>query len=450
MKTSKIIFEVVAAAAGMIAVNLLFLRGNIGFIRVIPHPYWLPVLFFSVKYGIKKSTAVAFLFGTMYLVLFYHSPFCLDLEHVFEFEIIILPIAFIAGAYGVSQSIDRRDQVINHIKKSNINQKHRIESLEKTIKLQEDLHNEYEKKVSTNKNTARRAYRLSKVMNKNAPGELLFSMFVFFKQELGIKKCVFYRLKDKKELLPETVTGGESLPKEKLYPPYPYLVQKAFETNTPVWKNIEINNKDYTPSTTDDEIICALPIPMPSEGFYGIIFINDMEFLSYNRETMDFIKTISEWLASSFKRIADIENRKRREIFDPDTGCFKFAYMEKMLGFELESFKRYGRKFSLIGITYKLPEEFKKEEFSLLFQKLIEKSLRSSDLLSLGQKNNSYVVFLPGTDSGGAEAFLNKLKSILHNFFRDKENLVPLMNFETASPEKKDKDVESLFKRAGI
>src|SRR3989338_4062143 len=133
MKYKKFIFEILVVIATLFSMNYFLVPHDMGFLKVNPHPFWLPILFMATYYGARPGFLTALIFSSIYISLYYFYN-VKAIETFWSFKVLGTPSLFmiIGSIIGqISQTL--KDTVEEWKKKYTVVVKDRDE-LDKKVK----------------------------------------------------------------------------------------------------------------------------------------------------------------------------------------------------------------------------------------------------------------------------------------------------------------------------
>lgn len=146
---------------------------------------------------------------------------------------------------------------------------------------------------------------------------------------------------------------------------------------------------------------------------------------------------------------------EQKALLDPLTGIFNRRALEQRLRQEFHRFKRYGQLFSLLLLDvdrFKLVNDryghTVGDQCLQRLVRLLQPVLRQSDFFAR-YGGEEFVLILPGTDSPGAHALGERIRSLVNTFrFSHQQNLIPLtVSIGVTQAQPPDGDHSVLFNR---
>ncbi|MBF0431474.1 MAG: hypothetical protein HQK83_09360 [Fibrobacteria bacterium] len=413
-----------------VAVNLLLFPEYPGFHGVTPHPYWIPILVFSLRYSIAVSMISAFSFSILFSVLFYMSPVCLDLEHLFEFDNILLAFSFPMVALVLSISTNKQNQVVKYLKQRGAKLQGQIEPLQKAVQFQEELNKKLESKIINNTNTISKVFEISKTMESRDIGEIFSGLLEAMAFHLNVLKATVYSV-DGEQLHLEAAYGyeGDEQAPENLE--IAGLVSRCLSQKRIVWEGNREPNEESTPQGP----VCCGPVLLSDHSTYAVVCVDDIPFISFNLETISFFGVLSEWTSRAVNRAVEMTRKQEKEIYDTEEEIYKFSYIEKLYQAELENFKRYQRPFSLVLLNFGCVPFMNRKNTQSIVHCLLNSCLRGSDVIARHRKDCAFLIFTPNTDKENVEFFAERCKNIINNFYNNSGEILITLLSATATIE---------------
>jgi len=176
-------------------INWIFLPESPGFVDIDPHPYWLGILLFGIRYGLTAGVIAGVVAGFEYL---YSAWFYLD-RYVFEdLSFYTLPFSFVVFSFLVGYGAKYYQRQINWMKNEIEDAEHGTELLKEDIRVLEDVNRGLEKRVVTRMKTLVILYEGARRLEAVKLGELYVSIIGFIAKTLEADEAALY-LKEKND-----------------------------------------------------------------------------------------------------------------------------------------------------------------------------------------------------------------------------------------------------------
>lgn len=415
MKTLSILLKIIVALLIAVVLNKILLPQNMGFITIHPHPYWIAVLFFSLSFSTTPAIGAAACFSVLYALLFYISPFCIDKEHLFEFENVLTILSFPFAAFIISSVNTQKQQRIVCLKNDQKKLLNQIDEMGKVLKFNEDLYIQLEKKIMNQPVTVSQAFEITRTLENADTTTIMNEILAIIHFYAQVKKSIAFEVKEDC-LFPVAYKGW----KEASYPDYttnkPSLIRQCFEKKQVVWVGERSWEDEAFGSNTP---LCCGPVTVQDNSLYAIICIIDIPFVSFNQQTFDFFSILLERASQIIIQKNDRERSKGNEMFDPQTGINNFSYMKKIFQRELDLCKRFNRFLSIVTVKFFCHKTLNHYRIRLLIFNLIATILPSQDNISSYKGNDSFFILLPDTTEQEAHCFAQKVKKRISAFYND-------------------------------
>src|SRR3990167_8919028 len=116
MKLKKFTFEILFVIAALFSINYFLLPSDMCFLKINPHPYWLPILLMASYYGVRCGFLTALIFSSLYIALYYFYNIK-AIETFWSFKVLGQPSLFIIVGSIVGQISQTLKDAIEEWKK---------------------------------------------------------------------------------------------------------------------------------------------------------------------------------------------------------------------------------------------------------------------------------------------------------------------------------------------
>ncbi|MFH0920916.1 MAG: hypothetical protein V1913_11205 [Fibrobacterota bacterium] len=444
-KALKISIEVLIALLAVAAVNLLFLPKNMGFAGVNPHPYWIPVLLFALRYSVAPSVAAAVAFSLLYAGLFLLSPSGGTFEELRDLGNLLVPLSFPFAALVVSLALDRRNQVAVYLKARLDAASKKEASLAGALEMQQKLNQEFEQRLRRQGNTVLKVFEMSKALDSFEAPEIVNGLLAALNTQLNIQQSSFYRLEGADMALLGRFDGsGEKavLPERTSLPP---MVRRALEERVPVWQNGSLPKGDSGAFTS---LLLTGPVLLPDGTPYGAVCVHAVPFIAFNREMISLFALLLEWAGRNLRRAIELATQREKEIFDVNLQVYKYGYLHRLVAREMDNYRRHANPFTVLIIAWKCGHGSDPTAVRTVVHALMSQNLRASDILSAYSHDHAFVILLTHTDREGAEKYTGRMVKQIAAFCECGDNRNIEITTSLASVEAEDKAPEDILKRA--
>ena len=396
MKYKKPIFEILVVIATLFSMNYFLVPHDMGFLKVNPHPFWLPILFMATYYGARPGFLTALIFSSIYISLYYFYN-VKAIETFWSFKVLGTPSLFIIIGSIIGQiSQTLKDTVEEWKKKYTVVVKDRDE-LDKKVKISDQIQRALENRLVTQLTSLTSIYEFAKKLESFDMKELYQATLANLIQYLNIEQVSFYSAHHNLLILEATEC------RDKLHFEPPKEINKSkgiFNiaiTNKRTVSIRELFNELDFGTLKESPFVCA-PLFRKSGALIGIITIDKIEFQNFTPTTVKLIGLVVEWLAAAMDNAFYLEETKSKNISDETLGFYNYHYFQQRIKEEFHRSKRYALPLTLILFHIKDYSKLRKAARLPLLKALattIQKCLRDIDILSLYDHEDTWAILLP-------------------------------------------------------
>jgi hypothetical protein len=414
MKILTIIFEFSLSLCAVIILNNALLPDNLGFINIFPHPYWLPVLIFSLRYPMIIALIAAMIYSGVYSVQFYYSPHCIDLDYFLEFKNSILAISFPFVAFLISSTVNTHKQKIRQLEEKKIKLKDTIDSMGKILRFDENLNRELEHKIINQTNTISKVFDIAKIMEISDIKVLFSRLLEVIHFHLNVKKSTVYFLENGQ--ITDTVCKGFDNRRLSISNFSPQsIIHKCIEEKRIFW----INDLPVDDSYNDKDPICCGPVLLPDNSLFALICIYSIPFVSINQENIQSFSTLLEWTGRSIIKHLELKKKNENEMYDIQTDIFTFSFMEKIFQRELKHFQEHKEALSIVIFHFSCTDKLDIENIRIIIYHLIADIINAKESISEYKIKNSFFILLPDVNKKQANQIVTDIKKEISLFYNE-------------------------------
>jgi diguanylate cyclase (GGDEF)-like protein len=426
------ILETLIGFAGLVLINIYFLRERPAFIGVIPHPYWIIILLIASRYGTLQGLFAGGVAAIIYIYFGSKSELVNFTAFTFPHGGYRLPFFFmlVGGILGEIRSIYKRKYV-------KLEEKHQ----ETTSDLQDlgllhaalsESKQELEKRIAYQSTTMLNLFERLNKMESLDPESLYSKIPELLEGLLNVKCASVYLLKSNKlhlytrhgqknnNEISDTVELTEG------------MMGEVIKTKKIVTINQTHHEEDVT-KFHELGIIMSAPIKRQDDSIVGVINVEKIPFFDFNANSVRIFEAISYWISVVVDKAIHFQHLKDRNIADEITGAYNYLYFQKRLAYEIARAKRFHAPLSLILLEIcKFGEmnDTERKNVLVVLNWIFTHLLRETDIISKYKTEDTFAVILPGQHYVDAEIIISRLKEEIDNYkfkpFEDREDVLAL------------------------
>jgi len=414
------VIETIALVIALLIINYNFCSEDIGFMNFSFNPFWL-IIFWAAPgqrfpNGLISSAIVAF----VYLIIVYFR-LCLPLVDFFtNISALKTPVLFLLTGYYLSLIRENFDYEVKSLGDKNADLEKQLEGLrEINAGISEDDKNAALKIFETS-HTLKTVYQAAASLSSLNEDELNKSVCDLVQKFTLSPAFAVYKMAEESKLIiardysennnVDTIIGDINEDP---------IVKKSFETG----KITTV--ADIAASKTRQALKPRVKISCPvkfkdTDEIYGFIIIFELHFSKMNRETINILELITNWMQGALINSRDFLNERSKTIEDELTLAYKYDYFKKRLNEEYKRAQRYNFDLSIVLVKISNYEEIpveKRGEILRLLTIFLKTIIRDVDIASRFKNENFLVNLLPSTDEKGSMILIKRFKEALPMFF---------------------------------
>jgi len=437
--------------------NLFFTPENPSFIDINPHPYWLGILLFGLRYGVIAGTCAGFFSGALYLAgnWFFGERFLFEDTSFYIFPSFFIIIGSVIGL-GVDRYIRKNDSIeaqLNHIKINN-------KQLKQEVITQNVIISELEKKIVGKMSTLMTLYQGAQKFESIELNEIFQAIIDFFSKTLDVKEAALYVKKSEKWQLFQSY-GWDSPDKwSKTYDLQDGLIGLAARENKIVsikdilgadfLNSASLHNATDTEKTYKDCLIAGPLKNGDKNEVLAVFAIQHMSLININSATINLFSFLLSWANRSISRALYFEDLKSNEILDPQYNIYSYTYFLTRLKQEFVKSKTYYLPLTIAFVKINGLENLSGTKKSLVFTaitQLLKESCRDIDVIAKAENSYGHFSILLSTLSETQS--VEVIKNIKSNFSHLKLESSLNLEIKTASFTPQIKSMHDLIETAG-
>ena len=408
------VIEALAGIAILLSVNHLWFSDNFGYLGVSPSPYWLVVIFVAMRYGelaglvAGAMCAAALVLSTSYNTvatseeLWYHIPY-----QQWKLAGLFVVFGFLAG-----QERSRMEKVVITLREKFNRLKSEFEGLAMEALALNKVKTELEGRILGQADTVNTIYEVARRLTNLKVEEIYPAVPSLVKKVIGAQSCALYTWDGNGYMLISSdgarkwagsLDTGCDIIKVVLRTRKAASVRDIIASEGMSWDEQK-----------DPPMAAPLFFGQAKDSVSGIIIVHDIPFTRLNADSMNFLSIISDWISRSIENVYYSTHIQLEDIFDPETGLFRYDYGLRRLREEMLACSVRGCSTALMLIKIADLPGFAEGSRKENYQKVcaaIRNAVRSNDLVSLTESPETFMVVFPGADRKAAEAIKKRIIS---------------------------------------
>jgi polysaccharide biosynthesis protein PelD len=331
----KAVLETLVFLAACVLINFLFFPGDIGFLTVSIHPFWIVILLISIRYGLGEGLISALCAGICYFV--FSAVIASDYS-------ITYPLLFLLTAGILGQNRDVLDRRYNRAEDRLDTMSEKLEAYKKRETAYRDTLSHFEKTIATQFSDAMDMFREMSGTKDMSPEEMKPYLLTMVKKFLDADKCTYFEIIDN-----NCYKIYDEKHKDRLQEPYPMeediILKEAYRTGQFAYLH-------YSSEEDRDEYgtyKCLLAgCLLNSEGeIMGLVGIESLPFASFNAQSFKLFSSLLEFWSGAINDRIILEKTREKNIMDEGFHIYKYNYFTRRIVQEFNRAREFAIPLSL-------------------------------------------------------------------------------------------------------
>lgn len=402
IKKYPFLLEVPFFYLGLFALNQVFFHDRPGFVGVEPHPFWMGIILFSIRYGIN----VGFFTGLTSSVVYMASIWSSEVDrYLFEdMSFFVLPGLFIILGAMIGMGAGKRQKLINYLKQEQSDFTREIKKNRDDIKALGQINQVLEKRIVTKMSTLVTLYEGARRMELMQMETLAKAILDFVAKTLDVEEAALYL----------RAPGGWKLAESyhwKEFKKHPVEIKfNEGLTGFAGAKSKVVSIRDFVGSNADaqsipkllgDSFLSGPVLRGPKGEVWGVISIQAISFFQLNSSTTNLFTFLLDWASRSVGKALQYEELKSNDHHDEKYPVFSYRYFLTRAGEELDRSKTYYLPLSLgmVQVDTSGFDAEAKQKLLLAVALVVKSVLRTIDIVASTTREDFQFIFLLSTTS---------------------------------------------------
>jgi GGDEF domain-containing protein len=348
-KKKTFFWEIMLAFAVADCLNFLLAREDPGFLQSVLHPYWIIILLVAARYGFVPGLAAG-IFAALHVfaALFRGLPTRNAIEKMLESQGFVLPVAFVLVGVLLGD-IRQRSMDTEEEKKRALAEKEealrvsreKLEGLEKARRI-------LEARIVGETTTLKTLYQSARNFESLDLDEIYRGCLKILVEHFHVHQASLYMHEGDYFVLKATQGWPEGRhPEGKVFAEESMMQIVLWENKPITIKDILAWKDSHRYAASYGELLAMIPLRDGEGRAEGVVNIEKMDFLAYNRPTLEMIETVVEWAALALDNVRFFQATKSQLVLDETYGIYNFRHFENVLASEFERAGRYDLKFTV-------------------------------------------------------------------------------------------------------
>ncbi|MBI2066559.1 MAG: hypothetical protein HYW02_00600 [Deltaproteobacteria bacterium] len=395
----------------LLGVNFVFFPSRPVFLGVDPHPYWIGILIFGLRYGILSGFFVGVLSAALYLGISFVFVENYLLE---ELSFYILPSSFILVGLLVGGLIHRYHNSLSRLGHEKEEALKNVVALKEKLVTLEAVNQGLEKKIVSRMSTLVTLYEGARRLESLRLEELYHSILDFMAKTLGAEEMALYLRTPEGWQLKEKIGWKEYYRRPAFYQMNEGMTGAAGSRGKILTIRDFLGEGEESSDSLKQvgDAIAAGPLKKGEQGeVVGVVAIQKIPFVEFNSATINLFSFLLQWASRAVGRVHFIEELKSAEILDPGYQVYSRKYFFSRLHQEFVRSKSYSLPLSagLVHVQWK-GEVSRKENRLAILANLLRETVREMDVVSLyGEGDVLFAILLMTASKNQTEEICEKI-----------------------------------------
>ena len=450
----KICGEIVFFYGVLVLLNHLLYPDIPVFYGISPHPFWIGVLFFPLRYGWSAGLVSGLVSLSLYLSLVYlkGDPYLFEDYLFYIIPSLFLMVGVLIGV-GIESFIRRLHQREDDIEK----QKQEISALGSNKKFLESVNAGLEKKIVSQMSTIVTLYSGARKLESLNRETIYPAMLDFFSETLEASESAIYLLEEDRWVLKYQKGWQDYHRRKNILDRTEGLIGQAGSTGKIVSvRDFLRSEKDSSPIGLLGDAMIAGPLKREDGEVIGVYSIQNIPFLRFTSTSLNLLSLLLDWASHSLEKVYYFEELYSKTIIDEIYNVYQHHYFQSRGKQEFLRSKTYYLPFSVVLIRLKNLTTYPKEVQLNLLQvvsRFLNHQSREIDIVTkFGEEDIPFALLLLTTSKEGAMEVCQDLRKSFHQLhlgdFQGKGELLNI-EFGVGSFDPKIKTFDQMVQKAG-
>ncbi len=425
--------EGILGLAAIVVINLLWYRGDPGFIETRPHPFWLVILLIAIRYGFKGALWTSFLASATLLAFHKMTQPYMSVVDMIDVQRLTTPILFMVVGIiiGEIREVQKRrfleqNVELNDLKRDFASLSERFNSLDK-------VKQELDTRIISQEHTLTTLYRAAEGLKSLEEENIYPAMLRLARDFISAESCSIYLLEGNMLHRVAYLNGDDTSKRIAAQaPPDEGIMGRAISTAETVSINTLIATEAFK-GYVDSDILVSAPMINSKNQVLGLFNIQKIPFLKFNPQAVRLTALLADWGAAAVENARTFQETKDKNISDDITGAFTYEYFKARLNEEFARARRYHFPLTTMVIhvvdLQRFTEKVRKDVLMVLSM-VFRNKLRKTDLLFHASAPDTYNLLLTNTELDGAAVVKKLMLDEIHAFrfkpYPDSEDLLQI------------------------
>lgn len=418
--------------AVIVAINLIWFRGNPGFIGVHPHPYWAVVLPLAARYGFRAGLWTGSLAGLALLAMQVLQQPQLNLLDLIQIRHLGYPLLFMIVGIIIGEIREIQKRRYDELQIGHAELQETYDHLHQRHELLQRAKQEIDTRIISQEHTLSTLYESAQALKSLQEKEIYPAVMKLLQDFIAAETGSIYMLEDNTLHLAGGFDNDNEPTHRAEVDPDEGLIGRAIAAGDTVAINMLIDIDEFSEYAAAGPLISA-PLLTGDNKVLGVLNIDRLPFEKFSPQTIRMASMIADWCGAAIENSRTFKETKDKNISDDITEAYTYTYFNKRFQEEFSRARRYKILLSLLGleiVDFNLFEERIKKDVLTVLSLVMQNKLRGVDLLFHDEDPGKYIMLLPNTPLKGAQVvqkgILKEIQAFAFKPYEDEEKLLQI------------------------
>ena len=285
MKRFSYIIETIIIIAIVIALSIL--TGNPGYINVDFHPFYFLILLITTRYGYRKGSFSVLISAIAYIIIYLDQAGYTDIQVLWEE--CYQPIAFVAFWMFIGLLIDIDKQKIETLTKEKRRQSKILMEQENEIKHLIEINENISNELIVSDKSFNILFEKTKNLFSDDISTLYNAAYDLLIKTIQASKAYILYLDGDRYII---ASSDDSVKDWRYYDANIQIIEQVRKSH----EFIRFDTLDTHTITSNTPVFVGPIIHQATDTLYGLIIIQELDFLNYNKNTYRTFINLCKWL----------------------------------------------------------------------------------------------------------------------------------------------------------
>lgn len=343
------LYELPALCFFLYVLERAFFGETPAFQGIEPHPYWLPVLLFSLRYGLAAGASSGAAAALLYLGGVWLRG---DRWRFEDADFYRLPFLFLAVGCAAGSAVDRLLGLLRERADAIAGLREKNRSLLKEVWLQKQAARAVEQQVVSQMSSLATLYAGARNLGSLDREALMDGIVDFFAQALKAERCALHLKQGERWVLRAQRGWSEDFAGPKEVGALEGLIGKAGGEDRAVSLRDWGGDLDKAwEGRAEADAVLAGPLRRGPGQVIGVFSVQDMPFLRFNSASMNLLSLLLDWAQEAIEKCLYFEELKSKSILDEVYNVYNERYFAERARQEFSRSKTYSLPFSVLLLS---------------------------------------------------------------------------------------------------